>query len=432
MKQEFYMLYFKTNTHILLVTVFVMLATIAVAEDDWPQMAGPNRNNVSDETGIARTWPEGGPRVLWTVSLGVGFGSPSIKDGKVYVLDKPDDKMDVLRCFELDTGKELWNFPYAAPGNVSYEGSRTAPTIDGNRIYCVGVLGHFHCIDLETHQPVWSKNIREDFGEDTPGWGVAQAPSIYKNLVIVAPQAPDAYVVAYNKETGELVWKSPTLGSLGYSTPVIRTLCGVDQAVMVTAGDVGVSGVSVEDGSVLWQYKNWHCKIPIPYATALPDDRLFITGGYGAGSAMIQLRLIDGKFAVTELYKTDECGSQIQQPILFGDHLYVNSNSNEREDGLMCLTLDGKVKWKTRDSRIKWFSTTFERGPLLLADGLIFDLDGKKGTLHLIEPSPDEYKELAQAPMLSGKQIWSPMALSQGKLVIRSQNEMKCLDVKNP
>ena len=426
------MLYFKISMRVLFVMAPIILTTTSMVAADWPQMAGPNRNNISDETGLARSWPEGGPHVLWTVSLGVGFGSPSVKDGKVYLLDRPDDKMDVLRCFNLETGKELWNFPYDAPGGVSYEGSRTAPTIDGNRIYFVGVHGHFHCLDLETHKPLWSKNIRADFGEETPGWGVAQAPSIYKDLVIVAPQAPNAYVVAYNKETGELVWKSPTLGSLGYSTPVILTLCGVDQAVMVTAGDVGVSGVSLEDGSVLWQYENWHCKIPIPYATALPDDRLFITGGYGAGSAMIQLRLMDGKFVVTELYKTDECGSQIQQPILFEDHLYVNSNSNEREDGLMCLTLDGKVKWKTRDSRIKWFSTTFERGPLLLADGLIFDLDGKKGTLHLIEPSPSEYKELAQVSILSGKQIWSPMALSQGKLVVRSQTEIKCLDVKQP
>lgn len=426
------MYYFKSHSTLLTIAAVTLLFPLSSSVADWPQMAGPNRNNISDETGIARAWPEGGPKVLWTVSLGAGFGSPSIKDGKVYVLDRPDDTKDVLRVFNLHTGEELWSFPYDAPGSVSYEGSRTAPTIDGNRIYFVGAFGHFHCLDLETRQPLWKKNIREDFGEDTPGWGVAQAPSIYKDLVIVAPQAQDAGVVAYNKETGELVWKTPMQGSLGYSTPVIATLCGVDQVVMVTAGDVGASGISLVDGSLLWQYSRWKCKIPIPYATALPDDRLFITGGYGAGSAMIQLRHINGKFTVTELFKTNECGSQIQQPILFENHLYLNSNSNEREDGMMCLTLDGVVKWKTRESRFSWFSDTFERGPLLLADGLIFNLDGKKGILHLIQPSPEEFKELAQVKILGGKQIWSPMALSQGKLVLRSQSEMKCLDVKNP
>ena len=426
------MFYFTCKGYALLISCFALLVGISVAAADWPQMAGPNRTNISEETGIARSWPEKGPKVLWTVSLGEGFASPSIKDGKVYMLDRPDDEWDVLRCFDLETGEEMWNFPYAAPGKVSYEGSRTAPTMEGNRIYFVGVLGHFHCVDLETRLPLWKKHIREDFGEETPHWGVAQAPSIYNDLVIVAPQAKDAGVVAYNKESGELVWKTPMLGSLGYSTPVITTLCGVDQVIMVTAGDVAATGISIEDGTVLWQYNNWKCKIPIPYATTLPDNRLFITGGYGAGSAMIQLQLVDGKFKATELFKTDECGSQIQQPILFEDHLYVNSNSNEREDGLMCLTLDGKVLWKTRDTTLKWFATTFERGPLLFADGLLFNLDGKKGNLHLIEPSPKEYKELAQVKILGGKQIWAPMALSQGKLVLRSQSEMKCLDVKNP
>jgi len=409
------------------------------AAADWPQMGGPDRNNISSETGLARSWPETGPKVLWTVSLGEGFGSPSIKDGKVYLLDRADETTDSLRCFDLETGEEQWNFHYAAAGSVSYEGSRTAPTIEGNRIYFVGVLGHFHCLDLDTRLPLWSKHIREDFGEKTPRWGVPQAPSIYNDLVIVAPQAPDAFVVAYNKETGDLVWKTPTLGGPGYSTPVITTLCGVDQAVMISAavrpgdGKKAVAGVSLEDGSVLWSYANWFCKIPIPYATTLPDDRLFITGGYKAGSAMIQLRRGNGAFVVTELFTTDACGSQIQQPLLYENHLYLNSNSNEREDGMMCLTLDGQIKWKTRDSRLKWFSSpTFERGPLLLADGLIFNLDGKSGVLHLVEPSPDAYKELAQAGVLGGRQIWAPMALSQGKLVLRSQSEMKCLDVRNP
>ena len=189
------MFYFTTKVQFLLVVGLILVVAGPSFGADWPQMAGPQRNNISDETGIARAWPEDSPKVLWTVSLGEGFASPSIKDGKVYILDRPDDEQDVLRCFSLETGEELWNFPYAAPGKVSYEGSRTAPTIEGNRIYVVGVLGHFHCLDLETHQPVWSKNIRADFGEEPPHWGVAQAPSIYNDLVIVAPQAKDAVLL---------------------------------------------------------------------------------------------------------------------------------------------------------------------------------------------------------------------------------------------
>lgn len=410
----------------------LMLGVVAVsAGADWPQMGGPDRNNISPETGLARDWPSGGPRELWRVSLDDGFGSPSVRDGKVYILDRDGNDGDNLRCFDLDTGEELWNYYNPAPGRVSHDGSRTAPTVTEDRVYFVGVMGHFVCLDLETRQPLWSRHIRGDFGEDTPRWGVPQAPSLYKDLVIVAPQAPDAFVVAYNKDTGNLVWQSATLGRLGYSMPVIHTLCGVDQVVM--AHRDGVAGLSIDDGAVLWTYDGWQCQIPIPYPTLLPDDRLFITGGYRAGSAMIQLRRNNDTFIVNELFTTNECGSQIQQPLFYKGHLYVNSNSNEREDGLMCLTLDGEIKWKTRDSRLRWFSSpTFERGPLLLADGLIYNLDGRRGSLYLIEPSPDEYRQLAEADVLGGRQIWAPMALSQGRLLVRSQREMKCLDIRNP
>ena len=137
----------------------------------------------------------------------------------------------------------------------------------------------------------------------------------------------------------------------------------------------------------------------------------------------------DGKFTVKEMFKTADCGSQIQQPLFYKDYLYINSNSNEREDGMMCMSLDGAIKWKTKDS---WFTTTFERGPLMLADGLIYNLDGKKGVLYLLDPSPAEFKKIAELKVLGGKEIWSPMALSQGKLLVRSQSEMKCLDVKTP
>lgn len=418
--------------------VFLVLPCLIgpwAAYADWPQFGGPDRNNISRETGLARTWPSKGPKVLWSIALGAGYGSPSVRDGEVYLLDRPDQKTDVLRCLSLETGEELWNFSYEAPGSVSHDGSRTAPTIDEQHVYTVGLLGHMHCIDRKTRQPLWSKNLLSDFGVSLPRWGVVQAPSLYKDLVIVAPQAPEAFVVAMKRDSGEVVWKTPSLGNPGYSTPVIVTLCGVDQAVMISASDrTGakdglVAGISLEDGSILWAYDGFQCRIPIPYATVLPDDRLFITGGYKAGSAMIQVRRENGLFSVTELFKTDACGSQIQQPLFYDGHLYVNSNSNEREDGFMCLTLDGQVKWKSRES---WFSMSFERGPLLLADGLIFNLDGKKGVLCLIEPSPEGYRELAQVNLLGGREIWAPMALSQGKLLVRNQSEMKCLDLKNP
>lgn len=407
---------------------------------DWANFTGPNWDNTSPETGIAKAWPAAGPKVLWTVPMGKGYAGASIMGNEVFVLDRigaENAEKDVLRCLDLNTGKELWNFSYDAPGQVGHTGSRTPPTVDANYVYTVGQMGEFYCISRKTHQPVWKKNILKDYGVSTPSWGASQSPILYEDMVITAPQAPNAFVVAYDRLTGEEMGKTEGLGKPGYCPPVIVTLGGVKQGVMIGSGEkekpgtTTVAGISLSDGSVLWKYNGWDNFIPIPFPTLLSDDRLFITGGYKAGSAMIQVKQVDGKFQVKELFKLDfkACGSQIHQPIIYKDHIYINSNSNETNDGMRCFTLDGKLCWSSKDKDEK---LTFEKGNMILADGLIFNLEGDKGVLHLIEPSPEGYKELAQAKLLEGKEIWAPMALSQGKLVIRDQQNMKCLDVVHP
>ena len=410
------------------------LFAAASAGADWPQFQGPNRTGISQETGIARAWPEGGPRVLWTTSLAKGFAGPAIRDGEVYLLDRVNDKQDVLRCFDLATGREQWTFAYDAPGEVGSDdsGSRMTPTVDESYIYTAGMMGDLYCIDRKTHKPVWHRNIMKDFGIEELTWGVVQAPSLYKDLVVVAPQATNATVAAYNRLTGELVWQSEGFGKESYTTPIITTLAGVDQAVMITGvpefsdATGQVAGVSMADGSTLWTYDGWQCEIPIPYPTPIPGDRLFITGEYGAGSAMIRIVREGDEFKAQELFKTDACGSQIHQPIFYRDHLYMNSNGRGRRDGMLCLTLDGEVKWKTDRQ------PHFERGNLLMVDKLIVNFDGRKGTLHLIDPSPKGYNELASAHIFDGNEMWAPMAISDGKLLVRNQEEMKCLDLRNP
>lgn len=372
----------------------------------------------------------------WTFPFTEGFAGPAIRDGEVYVLDRVDGQQDILRCLSLETGAELWSFAYDAPGNVGHAGSRTTPTVTDAYVFTVGMMGHFYCVDRVTHQPVWHKDLFAEFPQDSqPGWGYAQSPSVYSDLVVVAPQSQQGFVTAFKQSTGDLVWKSEGLGLVGYSTPVITTLCGVDQAVMIGACNKDrtqagwVAGISMTDGNVLWKYNGWQCWIPIPYAATLPGDRLFLTGGYDAGSAMIALALDGAKWNVNEIFTTNACGSQIHQPLVYQDHIYVNSNSNERTDGMMCLSFDGNVLWNTAATSSL---PEFERGNLLIADDMIICLDGRSGILYLVEPSPEGYRELASAKIFEGNQMWSPMAVSDGKLVLRSQAEMKCVDLQNP
>ena len=408
----------------------VALSTAVAPASNWPQFQGPDRTGVSPETGLAKEWPAEGPKTLWALPLQEGFGGPAIYDGEVYVLDREDDARDVLRCLSLDTGEVLWTVAYDSPGSTSHDGSRTTPTVTATHVYTVGLMGNFTCYDRATKKIAWQKDLQADFHSGLPNWGFSQSPVLYEDMVIVAPQAKDAFVTAYNQKTGEQIWASPTLGSGGYSSPVIAKLDGEDQVVMVSGPgrETGtVAGLSLKDGSILWIYNGWECKIPIPGATPLPDDRLFITGEYGAGSAMIQVKKDGDTFVVKELFTTQKVGSQIHQPLVIDNVLYANSNGNKRRDGMVCMTFDGDLLWRTEDDRAL---PSFERGNLIFADGMIINLDGNTGILHLVTPSTSGYVETAQAPVLDGKKIWSPMALSDGKLVVRSQSEMKCLDLR--
>ena len=416
-------------------TALVLMVVAGSSWADWPQYLGPNRNGISDEKGILRSWPENGPEVLWTVTLGRGFGGPVVKDGKVYLLDRDDKVGDTMRCFDLSSGKELWNFGYNAPGSVEFPGSRSVPIVDGNNVYSCGHNGDLYCIDINTHKPVWNKNVWTDFGGGRLSmWAVAQCPLVYGDLLIVAPQAPQAGVVAYDKLTGQEKWKTPFLGNPGfngYISPSIVKVGQEDHLVMITAsagrsGSGGkVVGIEPLTGKTLWEYTNFSCWIPVPSAVDAGEGRILITGAYNAGAVMIKIeKKTDDSYGVTELYKTIEFGAHTQPPILHDGYFYVQYTTNERSDGLVCMSMDGKIMWKT--SR----SPAFSKGGMILADGLILATDGST-KLYLIEPDPSAFKPLATAELLGDRnQNWAPMALSDGKLLIRDQKQMKCVVVR--
>ena len=215
-------------TNICRKSVFLLFCFIAITStyaQDWPQYFGPNRNGVSTQKNILRTWPQQGPEVLWTASVGIGYGGPVIKNGKVYLLDRDDKAGDKLRCFDLSNGKELWSFGYNAPGSVMFPGSRSVPVIDGNLIYSCGPYGDLYCIDINTHKPVWHNNIWKDYGgSEIPKWAITQCPVVYRDMLIVASQAPKAGVVAYDKLTGKVKWTTPSLGEVGYVSPAIGNM----------------------------------------------------------------------------------------------------------------------------------------------------------------------------------------------------------------
>jgi len=438
----------------LLAFTFISLIVAGVYAQEWPQYGGPDRNSISPEKGLLRSWPASGPEVLWKVDVGIGYGGPVIKDGKVYLLDRDNKTGDIMRCFDLNSGKELWKFAYNAAGEVMFPGSRSVPIVDDNHVYSCGPYGDTYCIDLNTHKPVWKVNVWTDFGgvpgnsgeggrgpDGFPTWAISQCPLIYGDLLILASQAPEAGVVAYDKNTGKLKWKTANLGPTGYVSPNIVKIDGQDHLVMVTASGGGrgqdpipgnVVGMEPLTGKILWQFNNWLCRIPIPMAVDAGNNKLLITGGYELGAMMIQVeKKADGIYGTKELYRTEEFGDQTKTPVLYKGYFYGEYGTNNKRDGLTCMSPDGKIMWKTKRD------PDFNKGSIIIADGLMLATDGAK-TLYLIDPSPEGFKPISSSELLTeqeggdtrnGTQNWAPLALSGGKLLIRDQKQMLCVKV---
>jgi outer membrane protein assembly factor BamB len=350
-----------------------------------------------------------------------------------------------------------------------FPGSRGVPTVDGEHVYTCGHNGDLYCIDTNTQKPVWNANVWTDFGGKPGGgsgggggfgraepggfpiWAITQNPLVHGDLLIVASQAPEAGVVAYDKLTGQVKWKTPSLGDVGYVSPAIVKIDGNDHVVMVTPStnpfqrsspdenNLGkIVGIEPASGEILWEYDKWNCHISVPSAVDAGENRILVVGGYELGATMIKVeKKDDGKHIATELFTTEEFGDQTKPPVLHDGHFYAQYGTNQRRDGLVCMDMDGKIMWKTKRS------PDFNKGSMILADGLILATDGAN-SLYLIEPDPNEFKPLASAELLSEEgtgaegiaarvggstQNWAPIALADGKLLIRDHSELKCIKV---
>ncbi len=431
---------------VLIAAIALIASTLTAAEVDWPWFLGGDHNSTSPETGLARSWPAGGPRVLWTLPLGEGYGGAAVRDGKVYVLDRVENERDVLRVHDLETGQEEWTFSYSAPGKLSFDGSRSVPAVTRHSIYTTGAFGDVYCLDRKTHEVVWKRHLVDDFeGSKLPKWGIGFSPYVYKDWILLSLLNSRAGFVALDRKTGRTVWESPAdpiqKSNLGnYMTPRVLRLGGVDQVVLCASDEADeqaessrgrIIGFSATNGSVLWTLEGLTGHITQPIAAG--PNRILMTSSYPPNTMLLEIKRDGETFDVHKLFEVADCGSQFHVPILHEGYFYINGNTNKSRDGLLCLSRQGEILWQTTNRRKlptgREGLPNFERGNLLLADGMLFVLDGAKGSLHLVDPSPDGYKELARATLLDGKQIWAPMALSRGRLLVRDRTQMKCLDV---
>lgn len=333
---------------------------------------------------------------------------------------------DVLRCLSPADGKDLWRLSYPVKIVPDHGVSRTVPAVTDQYVVTLGPKCHVVCADAKTGKFLWGVDLVGKYRTEVPLWYAGQCPVIDGDRVIVAPGGT-SLIVALNLADGKVVWETPNprKWKMTHSTLALQELGGKRMFVYCGGDNVsgGVVGVDASTGQVLWETALWKISTTIPTPICLPDGRVFLCGGYGAGCMMLRVSPDGGKFKAEQVWslKAEDFGSVQQTPILWQDHIY-----GTRPDGqLACLDLDGRVKW-TSGSANRFGQAL---GPYMMADGMMFLMDDV-GNLTLAQVSPDAYKPLAKAKVLNGHDSWGPMTLAAGRLMVRDFNRMVCLDVR--
>lgn len=409
----------------------LMAAQSGPSASDWPQFRGPHRNGVSPDTGLLTKWPPGGPKLLWEArGAGKGYASVSVAGGRIFTLgDAPstaDDRNEYVLAFDQATGNQLWKKSVSAPwdrGQPNWQGARSTPTVDGDLVYALSAHGDLWCLEAATGAERWRKSFPKDFnGKKGEGWGYSESVLVDGDKLICTPGGAAATVVALDKKTGSLIWKTPVPGSLGagHSSVVISEGAGVRQYVQLLAG--GVVGIAAADGSLLWHYdKLGHNTANIP-TPIVRGDYVFCTAGYSKGGALLKLTASDGGVKVEEVYYNRELRNKHGGIVLVGDYLYGDSDDKGRPWCAEFLT--GKIQWQGRSSGSGSVA-------IAAADGYLY-CRSASGQLALVKATPKAYKEISsfKIPHSGEKPSWSYPVIIGGRLYLHEQDWLLCYDLK--
>lgn len=402
---------------------------------DWPQWRGPDRTGLSSETGVINTWENSAPRLLWqTEGSGRGFSSVSIADGILYTTGnfKGEKEGQGVSAFSIKDGKRLWQTPVTdfVPEH-GYQGARSAPTIDGDKLYITTSNGVIACVSTKG-KLIWSKDFKKEWnGKMMSGWGFSESPLVDGDRVVCTPGGNDAFMVSLDKLTGATKWKtkigSDDLGKkgkdgAGYGSIVISNGGGVKQYVQMTGR--GVIGVRAKDGRFMWNYNkvaNSTANIPTPIADG---DHIFCSTGYGTGSALLRL-VSKGSGAVAEevyFLKPKTLQNHHGGMVLVDGHIYCGHKHNGGDP--ICIEMKtGEVKWGP------------EKGPghgsacVTYIDGhLIYRY--QSGHLSLVKATPKSYEFKGSfMPVHQEAESWAHPVVSDGKLYLREQNHIMCYEL---
>lgn len=404
---------------------------MATSPSDWPQWRGPGRDGISKESGLLKQWPKEGPKLLWQVNdIGDGYSTPAVVGTRIYLMSNRGMENEFVQALSTKDGKPIWTTRVGNVGNPNqnppYPKARSTPTISGDFIYALGSDGDLACLDTKSGKIRWQKNIRKEFGGQPGEWAYAESPLVDGDVVIVTPGGEQATIVALNKKTGAVIWKSAVPGGdpAGYASAIVVQAGGRKQYVQsLTKGFVGVDA---KTGEFLWRYKEV-AKGPAQYFTPVAGGEYVYGGALGVGGGLVRLKSDGGGVATEQVYFTRGLPNGIGGAVLVGENLYGT------EAGATLVAAEfstGKMRWQ--DKSIGWSSVAY-------ADGHLY-LHGINGDIALVEATPVAYREKGRftppaqpkhkqaGPFPEGSFAYPVIA--NGRLYIRDLGTLWAYDIK--
>jgi outer membrane protein assembly factor BamB len=411
----------------------LLAGTLSALAADWPQWQGPDRDNVSKDTGLLKAWPKDGPKLLWTYeSTGVGFSGPAVVGDRLYILGDRQGTEYVL-ALDVESGKETWAAevgPYLSTGSTEKYGigPRGTPTVDGDRIYALGSQGTLVCVSTGDGKVQWKVSLPQDLGGQMMSqWGWSESPLVDGDHVVCTPGGKKGTLAALDKKDGKLVWRSTGVTDpAAYSSIVVSEAGGVRQYVQETGKQV--VGVAAADGKVLWQYQpkqNFRTAvIPTPL---VHGDLVYFTVGYGVGCDLLRLSHQDGTFKVESLYDAEarrNVENKHEAVVLVGDYVYGWTDSQ-------------RGRWVCQEfktGKVVWESKALGKGSVSYADGHLYCYSEGDGTAVLVRATPEGWKEDGRFHVPRNKKkgsVWTHPVVANGHLYLRDQDLLFCYDVKD-
>jgi outer membrane protein assembly factor BamB len=401
------------------------------ATTDWPQWRGPERNGISHERGLLKQWPAEGPKLLWQVNdIGDGYSTPAVVGKRIYLMSNRGLENEFVQALSTQDGKPIWTTRVGNVGNPKqnppYPKARSTPTVDGDFIYALGSDGDLACLEAKSGKTRWQKNIRTEFGGQPGEWAYAESPLVDGDVVVVTPGGADATMVALNKKTGALIWKSAIPGgdAAGYASAIVVQGGGRKQYVQCLSK--GMVGVDARTGQFLWRNKEV-AKGPAQYFTPVASGEHVYGGALGVGGVLVRLKLDGQGVAAEQVYLTRGLPNGIGGAVVVGEHIF----GTEAGQNLVAAELTtGKVKWQ--DKSFGWASLAY-------ADGHLY-LHGINGEVALVEASSEGYRQKGRftppaqpkhsqaGPFPEGSFAYPVIA--NGRLYIRDLGTLWAYDIK--